>query len=339
MAFPTGVGDPLTLGGKGLGVEAGDVARDHHVEERRRLPLGIEHAETHQDGRAIAHPLLVRFGKANTEEAPRCPDLVVTAFHVAVLAGGAAVGLTIEEVGDAVLRGRPHLPLRVVKALVAGLAGFGLARLGDRERVAGVAVLAVHAVLVVLAGLGLAVLLSGETEGVATAAAALAGDKGVGLAVRERQRLDGEKALGVLAGEVLLGLFLVAGLAGGDRRQLGLVGVVHAGVGLAVAVGATHRLGHHPPVEVRDDHRRQLGVAGFTLRFDGSGGSGGNQHTYRDQTENDGCSTHCLLLRSNDRSPRCEECRLNCDVSLTQVNTAPCGRRTLGVVDFGSRSL
>ncbi len=127
----------------------------------------------------------------------------------------------------------------------------------------------------------------------------LAFDKGVGLAVRERQRLDREQPLGVLAGEVLFGLLFVAGLAGGDGRQLGLGGVVHAGVALAVAVGAAHGLGHHPPVEVLDDHRCQLGVAVFALGLHGRGRSDpGQKHHDRCHHTQNRVSAHHLLLHA-----------------------------------------
>jgi hypothetical protein len=190
------------------------------------------------------------------------------------------VGLAVQEVGDTVLRGRPHLPLCVVEALVAGLAGLGLAGLGRSEGVAGVAVLTVHPVLVVLAGRGHPVLLGDDAQRVAAAAALLTLDEGVGLHVRERQHVDGEQPLGVLAGQILDRLILVALLAGRDGGQQRLVGVLHPGVALAVAVGARHGLGHGAAVEVLDQQRSDLGVAVLAVGLDrsGSAGSDDDQH-------------------------------------------------------------
>lgn len=68
----------------------------------------------------------------------------------------------------------------MVKTHVAGLAGFGFVGFSLGEGMAGMAVLAIHAILVVFAGFGLTAFGINQSQGVTAATAFLAGHECLG---------------------------------------------------------------------------------------------------------------------------------------------------------------
>ena len=155
----------------------------------------------------------------------------------------------------------------MVETHVAGLAGLGLLGLGLAESMTRMAILAVHAVPVVLAFCPGGLI--GDALAVAPAAALLSGDEGIGLPVGIGHGAHGHVAEGVFSVEILVGLILVALGAGLDGGKQSLVHVVVALVAIPMATGAVHFLGHHTAIEIGDQVRGDLGVALLTLRREG----------------------------------------------------------------------
>ncbi len=153
--------------------------------------------------------------------------------HVAGLAGGGGGRLRqnaalLEQRADAVLGGGVHLPLRVVEAHVAGLAGLGLTGFLQRESVTGVAGVARGQAEAPTLGLELADLrFALGPELVAAAAALHALHHGHRLGVgagHGLHRRPGQVVLALLELGDLLLVALGAGGRSGDLRQLGGLG-------------------------------------------------------------------------------------------------------------------
>ena len=146
-----------------LGAEAREFTNLDKVEAGRGLAVGGEHAQSDQDLLPVPEPLGILFRQAQGEESPGGAHAMIAIGHVAGGADGRprpvrrGVVRILEPVGQvqvpipvgafngidrAVLRGRVHFPLRMVKAHVTGHAGFGAPSFCGGEavtRVAGIA--------------------------------------------------------------------------------------------------------------------------------------------------------------------------------------------------------
>ncbi len=229
----------------GLLGERRDIGGLDDFEPSGWIPGRVKDAQALEDGGAVCRPLLVLGqGKSDGQEPPGGPDFVVPFLHVAGLTRGSrdclGKGLVLlEEIADAVLGGGVHLPLRMVKAHMAGLAGLWLLGFCDREDVPGVAGIAGGAAESGPRLLELAVLCLGlEADLVAPSAALHPFHHGNGLGVGCGHGLHGRPGQGVLTLLELGHLFLVAlgaGVRGGDSGNGIVVGRF---VVLAVTSGA-----------------------------------------------------------------------------------------------------
>jgi hypothetical protein len=128
------------------------------------------------------------------------------------------------------------------------------------------AVLTVHAILVVFSKLVVAGALVGDAKVVAAVATLLAGNKGGGLFVRKLGKGGNrQQAKGVFAAHVLFSLFFVTFLTCGDGGQFDLVHVIGTHVTTAMTGLTGQFLGHFAPVEVLDQTGIQLDMTLFTL--------------------------------------------------------------------------
>ena len=207
-----------------------DVEVLEHAEPGRGLTRGIEHPQALEDAGPVGRPLRVLgHGEPHGHKPPGRANAVVAAGHVAALAGGRrrALGqdaVLLQEVAHPVLGGGIHLPLGVVDAHVAGLAGLGLLGLLLGEEVPGVAgITGGDPEMAALLAQFLHLLVGLDPDLVAAPAAFHAVHEGHGLHVEGGHGLHDVPGLGVLAALELLDLGAVAVSAALGRRDLGLV--------------------------------------------------------------------------------------------------------------------
>ena len=133
-----------------LGAQAEYLRPGHHIQPRGGVAFGVQDSQGLEDGDSVAPPLLALTGirgqavGSESKETPGRSHLMVPLGHVAGLASGGRRSLRknpdlLQKEADAMLGGGVHLPLGVVHAHVAGLAGLGLPGLFDRKKMSGMA--------------------------------------------------------------------------------------------------------------------------------------------------------------------------------------------------------
>ena len=106
----------------------------------------------------------------------------------------------VYQVGHPVLGTGPHFPLGMIKSHVADHAGFGLCGFFCGKRMTGMAVLAIHAVSVILPTFGQSFGFIGQSQRMASAATFLPFDIGFRLHMGIGHGFKGNQAEGMFAG-------------------------------------------------------------------------------------------------------------------------------------------
>ena len=240
--------------------QPGHVGLPDHLQARCGAALRIQHAEGLQNRGPVLRPLRIfRQGQPDGQKPPRGPHAMVSLGHVAGLARGRrGVGrqraVLLEQVPDAVLGGRVHLPLWMVEAHVARPARLRFHGLLHREEMTGVAdVAGRQAEQPVLRLDRLDFVLGLEADAVASAAALHPFCQGHRQKMGRRHGVHAGPGEGVLAPCELLDLDRMARCAyvrGGDPGQGDVVlravpdSMAHGAVHPVRAVGAEFPVRH-----------------------------------------------------------------------------------------------
>ena len=292
VALVAGLDHFVALGLPGGLIESREVGGFHHVEKLGGFAIRIEYAEGLQNGDAIGGPFGI-FGhrQAYGEESPGGADFVIAFLHVAGLAGGRG-GFRVldfqllEIFAHAVFRGVVHLPLWMIEAHVARLAGLRRARFFERKRVTGMAGIAggvakAHTVFHERGDL----LGSLEADLVTAAATLHAFGHSHGLVVNGGHGFHGGPGHGVLALFELLdagGVTIAASFGSGNERSVRVVEIsmvcamtrvaTDAERGVFAELPIADDVGSHPEMTfdaLVDGRGRFLRESGFL--FSGSG--------------------------------------------------------------------